>query len=1475
MTINKIKLGSTYYDLQDARVSDISNDTTEYIKGTQTSSTGAFKGVTKDSALYDGKHIIYWLPYAGSGNASLTLTFPNGTNSGAIPIYASDTTRLTTKYGADTAIPMTYISSKSAWYVDADYNTNTDTKVTQTESTAVNPRPIMLGYDSTYTSSNTTNIVYKSANLMATPSTGRVYANGIEVNRVDIGRNRQQGEDYYTLNDDGLCLLDPDTGNYRACVSMGYQTHSDNSVENYISLEAADKVYVEGKLAVGDDTTLNNLAIDGDIVGNVIMTGDLNVKGEACFYDHVELDGSVYMDDSLYVAGDTEFASNVSVNGGHVVTQEWFAINGYNTDYILTSGGAINKLDLRDELSFSDYRPLDILYSDGTVSPKILTTKTPIGICVAPASHFSDGKARFAALSYVNSAGDGQILPTIGTGGQTTTVYPMWQMTDNTKWAEGRMQAYEYIAHVANNGTLSAVEQFSDYSGFAVCEEHNTFNFAFANNYYYEGLDSETSILCPAPFLLDEISKNDVYYATGNNVEQMFTDVDGYINTRKLVLEDDGDIVYPAAYYCDLYNPKSFGLHQWYIPAIGELGYLMYLYPKFEQRLSEIRSAYPLRATQGSIHNLVESENHATSTLIRKVINPGSNQHSSIWATVYLEDGTISYSTGSAYCVVRPFIALEPPFESYRLNTLEYALIQKANISDVYTKSEVYSKSETYNKTEIDNKDAAVLAVVNQNQMAIGAVPSDLTPTENSSNWVTSGGIYEEIQSIKEELSEKINKDGYYDGMGVATATSLLDSNPTSVEFSNRIAGGDADIATGVAVLNTVRGNTLQYFNVLRQKESKQATSDSNYWQYGSSGGGATLTWDYNKRLITYIVGSNTAYNTYFLRAHCKTRTYYAGLTGYSNNGANMPVWFIDFSCKVTPGADTDQTAKRHIAYEFMNQYPERANTKEIEPNKVYHFREVWKQQYPANSSLMYNFQFNLRNGGSGSTVYYNDKWEIWDVNLINITNLYKNPDLSVNAVTADEFYNLFPQIVADTVPFSTWYLNQNLINIKTTGIKTIGFNQYNPNTGTAYLLGGNQYQITGTYTSISKDNEELEVDENGIFTPCYNGTLTVVGGNGVDTCVHLTRNGYRNGEWEEYWEDEKQLDLTTVKDADTNEIIFPNGMNGIINVCDTITSTQAVKRIGIVNISDIQNLICLNPNDSGAGTVWMGDLPSDAKIDGEIWGTSLNYWDETFDLIDEQGNYDGSLRTTNYRNIIALDHKGHFYIFLTYNSTLTSTTYSGLNIYYELANPEVHRVDLGYITYKVDDFGTETILPQAALNEYPTTAPIKMLIKYNIDASKTLNNLPTDYISIHSMYNMLEKIGDELNGAFVVNWNDDDKEYNITFVDNAQNMEDEYETGYISDGELQPTAGYRTSGFIPINVGDVIDFKNGAGQIVPITWWDEEGNFVGNGASQNTRFKANVEVPSGVAYVRLSTYGSNKCFIYSHRQQKNILVYK
>jgi len=107
-----------------------------YVKGTQTGVTGSWTGNIPIPALYDGLTICYFLPYAGSGNATLNLTLSNGTTTGAKNCYFS-ASRLTTHYGAGQNIFMTYhpagtisvagtATTDDRWVVAADYDTNSN-----------------------------------------------------------------------------------------------------------------------------------------------------------------------------------------------------------------------------------------------------------------------------------------------------------------------------------------------------------------------------------------------------------------------------------------------------------------------------------------------------------------------------------------------------------------------------------------------------------------------------------------------------------------------------------------------------------------------------------------------------------------------------------------------------------------------------------------------------------------------------------------------------------------------------------------------------------------------------------------------------------------------------------------------------------------------------------------------------------------------------------------------------------------------------------------------------------------------------------------------------------------------------------------------------------------------------------------------------------------------------------------------------
>ena len=123
----EVEYKSDFYDDVHTTGTYLGSGSVEYIKGTQASSTNAWTGTTKDSALYDGKMIMYVLPYAGtSSNATLNLTLAGGSTTGAKRIYRyGSTTSVTTHYPAGSRILMVYDGTNERWNCSAYYYKNT------------------------------------------------------------------------------------------------------------------------------------------------------------------------------------------------------------------------------------------------------------------------------------------------------------------------------------------------------------------------------------------------------------------------------------------------------------------------------------------------------------------------------------------------------------------------------------------------------------------------------------------------------------------------------------------------------------------------------------------------------------------------------------------------------------------------------------------------------------------------------------------------------------------------------------------------------------------------------------------------------------------------------------------------------------------------------------------------------------------------------------------------------------------------------------------------------------------------------------------------------------------------------------------------------------------------------------------------------------------------------------------------------
>ncbi len=164
-------------------------DDMEVIIGTQDAKTGEWKGTSsKITSLYNGLTIKYYLNRDPSGDAFLTLTLADGTQTPRIRCYYNSG-KLTTHYAVGSIITLTYFSAGSItvngtattddrWIADANYDSgNTDTATRQKVRTT-NANYSLLFADPVVgtADNNTAYYTYRNDSIYVNPSTGNVYA---------------------------------------------------------------------------------------------------------------------------------------------------------------------------------------------------------------------------------------------------------------------------------------------------------------------------------------------------------------------------------------------------------------------------------------------------------------------------------------------------------------------------------------------------------------------------------------------------------------------------------------------------------------------------------------------------------------------------------------------------------------------------------------------------------------------------------------------------------------------------------------------------------------------------------------------------------------------------------------------------------------------------------------------------------------------------------------------------------------------------------------------------------------------------------------------------------------------------------------------------------------------------------------------------------------------------------------------------
>lgn len=229
-----------------ALIKYIDDNSIEYIVGTQTGTTAAWTGVTKSTELKTGKTIAYRLTQTSASNVTLNLTLPNGTTTGAKPVYYSGDTRMTTHYAKNSVIILTY---DGAGWRHCDYNTNTTYSV-------ISDSELQTG---TATTGRTVSAARLKANYNITGRTIKIGANTIDVPLNELSENYEMSslESNITL-EEGDTYEEAFGKLEKAILNNELVTsHSLNNLDQNIQILIQDKEQLEQEL-IDDELIIAN-----------------------------------------------------------------------------------------------------------------------------------------------------------------------------------------------------------------------------------------------------------------------------------------------------------------------------------------------------------------------------------------------------------------------------------------------------------------------------------------------------------------------------------------------------------------------------------------------------------------------------------------------------------------------------------------------------------------------------------------------------------------------------------------------------------------------------------------------------------------------------------------------------------------------------------------------------------------------------------------------------------------------------------------------------------------------------------------------------------------------------------------------------------------------------------------------------------------------------------------------------------------
>ena len=255
---------------------------------------------------------------------------------------------------------------------------------------------------------------------------------------------------------------------------------------------------------------------------------------------------------------DADYQQFISGGGGDFVLPNVSYVEGDNTLHYHPvpppgAGAIVYK-------SGSDLLTVDYTLWDASMG-------TPVGVIVIPKGFAPDGKARMLSLQWASSS------RTSSTSATTMT----WELTGT-----GTDTSLTNHTKVPTTDNAGSTTTGSDNNGFLPSDKFSTGATSYVDS---TAKYNSANRMIPSPYLVDK--PNPAYYAAISGYNNALADFDGKGNTDVLVALGADYVAANAAR-----NYKAAGAEEieWYLPSMGELGYMMARFQKIQAALATVRA---------------------------------------------------------------------------------------------------------------------------------------------------------------------------------------------------------------------------------------------------------------------------------------------------------------------------------------------------------------------------------------------------------------------------------------------------------------------------------------------------------------------------------------------------------------------------------------------------------------------------------------------------------------------------------------------------------------------------------------------------------------------------------------------------------------------------------------------------------------------------------------------------------------------